>query len=171
MIRIVMFLPCCTQACEIKPKPLQNPFMDIWRSRKLIKCAFVWVIWRIFSNIIADIESVFLGLVEPYLPQIQLILSLPSIKDIFTAIAILAEIGPDMPVFPSSKHVYSWTGLTPQNNESAGKKKSVRVSRAGVYIKPLLVNVRMLQSKVNSVRTLKSVMTILRSAADIKKRL
>ena len=30
-------------------------------------------------------------------------------------------------------------GLTPQNNESAGKKKSVRISRAGVYIKPLLV--------------------------------
>lgn len=30
-------------------------------------------------------------------------------------------------------------GLTPQNNESAGKKKSTRISRAGVYIKPLLV--------------------------------
>jgi len=36
-------------------------------------------------------------------------------------------------------HLCSWAGLTPQNNESAGKKKSVRVSRAGVYIKPLLV--------------------------------
>ena len=30
-------------------------------------------------------------------------------------------------------------GLTPTNNESAGKKKSVRVSKAGCYIKPLLV--------------------------------
>ncbi|WP_220096208.1 IS110 family transposase [Heyndrickxia shackletonii] len=30
-------------------------------------------------------------------------------------------------------------GLTPQNIESAEKKKSVRISRAGVYIKPLLV--------------------------------
>jgi len=29
--------------------------------------------------------------------------------------------------------------LTPQNNESAGKKKSVHISRAGVYLKPLLV--------------------------------
>ena len=44
-----------------------------------------------------------------------------------------------MSVFLSSKHLCSWAGLTPQNNESAGKKKSVRVSRAGVYIKPLLV--------------------------------
>jgi transposase len=88
---------------------------------------------------IADIESVVLDLVQPYLPQIELILSLPSIKDIFTAIAILGEIGIDMSVFLSHKHLCSWAGLTPQNNESAGKKKSVRVSRAGVYIKPLLV--------------------------------
>jgi transposase len=88
---------------------------------------------------IADIETVVLELVQPYLPQIELILSLPSIKDIFTAIAILGEIGVDMSVFLSHKHICSWAGLTPQNNESAGKKKSVRVSRAGVYIKPLLV--------------------------------
>lgn len=88
---------------------------------------------------IADIESVVLELVQPYLPQIELILSLPGIKDIFTAIAILGEIGVDMSAFLSHKHLCSWAGLTPQNNESAGKKKSVRVSRAGVYIKPLLV--------------------------------
>ncbi|ARE87666.1 Transposase IS116/IS110/IS902 family protein [Clostridium formicaceticum] len=95
-----------------------------------------------FDNIerhIKDIETVVLGLVQPYLPQIEIILSLPSIKDIFTAIAIIGEIGVDMSVFHSSKHLCSWAGLTPQNNESAGKKKSVRVSRAGVYIKPLLV--------------------------------
>ncbi|MDD2476745.1 MAG: IS110 family transposase [Dysgonamonadaceae bacterium] len=95
-----------------------------------------------FDNIekhIADIEKVVLGLAQPYLPQIELILSMPSIKDVFTAIAIIGEIGTDMSVFLSSKHLCSWAGLTPQNNESAGKKKSVRVSRAGAYIKPLLV--------------------------------
>jgi hypothetical protein len=44
-----------------------------------------------------------------------------------------------MESFPSAKHLCSWAGLTPTNNESAGKKKSVRVSKAGCYIKPLLV--------------------------------
>ena len=44
-----------------------------------------------------------------------------------------------MSVFIDDKHLCSWAGLTPQNNESAGKKKSVKISRAGVYIKPLLV--------------------------------
>ena len=33
----------------------------------------------------------------------------------------------------------STIGLTPTNNESAGKQKSVRVSKAGCYIKPLPV--------------------------------
>jgi len=42
-------------------------------------------------------------------------------------------------VFPTAKHLCSWAGLTPQNNESAGKKKTTRISRGGAYIKPLLV--------------------------------
>lgn len=52
---------------------------------------------------------------------------------------VVSEIGVNMEAFPSAKHLCSWAGLTPTNNESAGKKKSVRVSKAGCYIKPLLV--------------------------------
>ena len=44
-----------------------------------------------------------------------------------------------MEAFPSAKHLCSWAGLTPTNNESAGKKKSVWVSKVGCYIKPILV--------------------------------
>lgn len=44
-----------------------------------------------------------------------------------------------MTQFSSSKRLCSWAGLTPSNNQSAGKKKSVRISRAGVYLKPALV--------------------------------
>ena len=57
----------------------------------------------------------------------------------FSAIGIISEIDIDMSVFPTSKHLCSWAGLTPQNNESAGKKKTTRISRGGAYIKPLLV--------------------------------
>lgn len=52
-----------------------------------------------------------------------------------------------MSVFPTSKHLYSWARLTPQNNESAGKKETTRISRAGAYIKPLLV-----QCALNAIR-------------------
>ncbi|MEC9490500.1 MAG: IS110 family transposase [Halanaerobiales bacterium] len=88
---------------------------------------------------IAVLESVVFDLAQPYSSQINIIMSMPGIKNIFTAIAIIGEIGINMSAFHSAKHLCSWAGLTPQNNESAGKKKSVRISRAGIYIKPLLV--------------------------------
>lgn len=86
-----------------------------------------------------DLEELILSLAEPYTEEINLLMTVPSIKNIFTTIAIISEIGVNMDVFPTAKHLCSWAGLTPTNNESAGKKKSVRISRAGVYIKPLLV--------------------------------
>jgi hypothetical protein len=65
-------------------------------------------------------------------------LTVPGIQ-LFSAITIISEIGVDMSVFPTAKHLCSWAGLVPQNNESAGKKKTTRITRAGAYIKPLLV--------------------------------
>lgn len=46
-----------------------------------------------------------------------------------------------MTQFGSSKRLCCWAGLTPGNNESAGKKKSVRITRAEVFLKPVLVQV------------------------------
>lgn len=86
-----------------------------------------------------DLEKIILSLAAPYTEEINLILTVPSFKNIFSAIAVVSEIGVNMDVFPTAKHLCSWAGLTPTNNESAGKKKSVRISRAGCYIKPLLV--------------------------------
>ncbi|MCX6382890.1 MAG: IS110 family transposase [Actinobacteria bacterium] len=87
----------------------------------------------------ADLESLILSLSEPYERQCSLVSTVPGIKNPFSVIAIISEIGADMSVFATAKHLCSWAGLTPQNDESAGKKHSVRISRAGVYIKPLLV--------------------------------
>lgn len=86
----------------------------------------------------SNLESVIINIAEKYLTQINLVLSVPGIST-WSAIAVISEIGTDMSVFPTSKHLCSWAGLTPQNNESAGKKKTTRISRAGNYIKPLLV--------------------------------
>ena len=87
----------------------------------------------------AELEELILALATPYQREINIILTAPGIKNTFTAIGIISEIGVNMEAFPSAKHLCSWAGLTPTNNESAGKKKSVRVSKAGCYIKPLLV--------------------------------
>src|SRR5699024_1292841 len=58
-----------------------------------------------------------------------------------SAITIISEIGTDMSQFSSHYRLASWAGLAPGCNESAGKKKSVKISRAGVYLKPALVEV------------------------------
>ena len=92
------------------------------------------------TSTLADIDSMIDSLVEPYENAVQLLCTIPGV-DRNSAISILSEIGTDMTQFSSSKRLCCWAGLTPGNNESAGKKKSVRITRAGVYLKPALVQV------------------------------
>ena len=58
-----------------------------------------------------------------------------------TAIQVLSEIGGDMSIFPTAKHLVSWAGCCPRNDQSDCKIKSTRISRAGSYIKPVLVQI------------------------------
>ena len=86
----------------------------------------------------ANLESEILTVAQKFLPEMNLIVTVPGIQS-FAAVAIIGEIGVDMSVFETSRHLCSWAGLAPQNDQSAGKKKTTRISRAGVYLKPLLV--------------------------------
>ena len=97
----------------------------------------------------ANLESLILTTAEKYLPQLNLIMTVPGVQS-YSAIGIMAEIGVDMSVFPSSKHLCSWAGLTPQNQESAGKKKTTRIGRGGRYMKPLLVQCALSAVKAKS---------------------
>lgn len=76
----------------------------------------------------------------PYESAITLLCTIPGV-DRTSAITIISEVGTDMSQFANSKRLCCWAGLTPSNNDSAGKKKSVRITRAGVYLKPALVQV------------------------------
>ena len=79
-------------------------------------------------------------LVKPYEGYINFLCTIPGV-DRKSAITIISEIGTDMSQFSSHYRLASWAGLAPGCNESAGKKKSVKISRAGVYLKPALVEV------------------------------
>lgn len=46
-----------------------------------------------------------------------------------------------MSVFRTSKHIVLWAGCFPRNDISTQKIKSTRISRAGSYLKPLLVQI------------------------------
>ena len=90
------------------------------------------------NECIDELEEQILKLALKYSAEINLLLTVPGIKEI-SAIFIIAEIGTNMNIFTDDKHLCSWAGLTPRCNESAKKKKSVRITKAGIYIKPLLV--------------------------------
>lgn len=75
---------------------------------------------------------------KPHYALVDQLSTIPGISPLSAAL-VLSEIGLDMSVFPSHKELASWAGLAPTNNESAGKTKSTRISRAGVFLKPLLV--------------------------------
>ena len=89
---------------------------------------------------IAQLDTTIDFMVADYEGLISLMCTIPGV-DRNSAITIISEIGTDMAQFDSSKRLCCWAGLTPGNNESAGKKKSVRITRAGVYLKPALVQV------------------------------
>ena len=92
------------------------------------------------ESAIAQMDSEIDAMVAKQESLISLLCTIPGV-DRNSAITIISEIGTDMDQFGSSKRLCCWAGLTPGNNQSAGKKKSFRITRAGVYLKPALVQV------------------------------
>lgn len=78
---------------------------------------------------------------EPYSEILERLDSIPGI-DVTAALLILAEIG-DCPQqsFKTSKHLCSWAGLSPRNDESAGKIKSKKIMPGNPYVKSILCQV------------------------------
>lgn len=91
---------------------------------------------------ITELDTEIFRLASPYTAVLDFIRTVPGFsKDSLTAIRLLSEIGSDMSVFKTSKHIVSWAGCCPRNDQSAQKVKSTRISRAGSYLKPLLVQI------------------------------
>ena len=77
---------------------------------------------------------------EPFRGAVKLLKTMPGISD-QVARTLVAEIGIDMSVFPSSAHLVSWAGLCPELRESAGKRRSTRTRKGAPWLKPVLVQV------------------------------
>ncbi|WP_420852008.1 IS110 family transposase [Pelotomaculum isophthalicicum] len=74
----------------------------------------------------------------PFDEDLELLDTIPGVGR-RTAEQILAEIGTDMDQFPSAAHMCSWAGLSPGNNESAGKRKSGRTRKGNKELRSALV--------------------------------
>ena len=56
-----------------------------------------------------------------------------------SAQAIISVIGTDMGRFPSDRHISSWAGLCPGDNESAKKRKSGKTRKGNVLLRTTLI--------------------------------
>jgi transposase len=74
---------------------------------------------------------------EPFDPQLEQLHSMPGIKAI-TARDIIAEIGADMRRFGSATRLASWAGVSPGNNERAGKRRKGRTRKGNRYLRRVL---------------------------------
>ena len=130
--------PYLTKGIKASPDEIQAAVDGVMCAEQAEKLRIIRSHMKNLELCKANLESAILNIAEKFLPQVNLLVNVPGIST-FSAIAIIGEIGVDMSVFQTSRHLCSWAGLTPQNDNSAGKKKTTRISRAGVYIKPLLV--------------------------------
>lgn len=106
--------------------------------RKLIQRHFDHLVY--VEDQIGQLEKDIDQLVAPYREEMTLLITIPGIRQ-DAAASILAEIGNDMSVFPSDGHLASWAGMSPGNNESAGKKKSSRTNKGNKGLKSVLCQV------------------------------
>ena len=87
---------------------------------------------------LATLEQRIQEKLEPYSTQIELLDEIPGV-DWGVAAVVIAELGVDMSVFHTVSQLVSWAGICPGNNESAGKRKSSRITKGNVYLKTALV--------------------------------
>jgi transposase len=87
---------------------------------------------------IAHLDEAIEELLRPFQEQIALLDTIPGV-DQRSAQEILAEVGPDMSVFPSHAHLGSWAGVCPGNNQSAGKRKSGKTAGGNKWLRTCLV--------------------------------
>jgi transposase len=73
---------------------------------------------RLVARLDAEIDEA----TKAYQVGLSMLQTIPGVaKD--SAISILSEVGGDMGKFPDEHHLSSWSGMSPGNNETGGKKK------------------------------------------------
>jgi transposase len=87
---------------------------------------------------IDDLDKIMKNHLDKYEKAIQETDAIPGIA-ITSARTIIAEIGIDMSRFPTVGHICSWAGVSPGNNESAGKRKSGKTIKGNPTLKSTLI--------------------------------
>src|SRR3954470_4186225 len=102
------------------------------------------VVGRILAHIdyldeaIEELSAAIEEQLGPFAPAVELLCTIPGVGR-RAAEVIIAETGGDMTVFPSAKHLASWAGMCPGNDESAGKRRSGKTRKGSKWLSQTLV--------------------------------
>lgn len=83
---------------------------------------------------IAELSHQVDEVIAPFAHKVALLDTIPGV-DKRTAELLIAEIGADMSVFPTHRHLASWAGICPGQNESAGKKRSGKTRKGSKWLR------------------------------------
>jgi transposase len=75
--------------------------------------------------------------IAPFAAQRDLLMSIPGVKQ-RAAEVLISELGVDMSVFPTPKHLGSWAKVSPGNDESAGKRRSGKTGKGNKWLRATL---------------------------------
>jgi transposase len=89
---------------------------------------------------LAELQAEIERQLVPFEEAVALAQTLPGVGAVAAA-GIIAELGPDMRVFPSHKHLASWAGVSPGNKQSGGKQYQARTRPGRPRLKALLCEV------------------------------
>ena len=101
---------------------------------------------RAMEKILLDVERKIQEKIDrQYQEEYALLQTIPGVKG--EASTLIAEMGVDMGRFPSEQHLSSWAGMSPGNNESAGKKKPGSTTYGNKCLKTMLTEFAWVASK------------------------
>jgi len=99
------------------------------------------LLWKQLTQqeaLIAELEAKIEEVTVPFADEIERLDAVPGI-DRRVAEVVLAEVGADMNPFPTHRHVAAWAGMSPGNEESAGKRQKRRITPGNRWLKRTLV--------------------------------
>lgn len=87
--------------------------------------------------------------IAPFAAQRELLMSIPGVRQ-RTAEVLISELGVDMTVFPTPKHLASWAKMSPGNDESAGKRRSGKTGKGNKWLRATLTEAALSAGKTKN---------------------
>ena len=131
---------CIHHSLKKKASTISESLFGTLNDHQIFMIKSSWKHIEYIEKSVQELEKRIDALLQSYQEEKEILLTIPGVKE-HTVACIIAEIGTDMSQFPTSRHLASWAGVSPGNNESAGKKKGSKSVQGNPHIKAALCEV------------------------------